>query len=320
MEGSLYGEIPPQLNISATVHICMSGSNQETNGPGKMRQKQPFSNFTIICAFYAIITSGSALAKPVQAQQSGQQLTLSEPRQTTCKTITVGGPSSWQPISYIASDGRQTGLGIDIIEEYARRENIAVKIDIDLPWARTLDLLFQGKIDVSAGAYFKTERQWRYQYSDPYYHDDIMVFQHVDRRFDFGGIDDLRNYRGARPHGGSLGDKIDRYSKQDLDLVYSPTDDLIFDLLTAGRVDYVLLGRYDGMATLQKLGVEDTIIPVEPAAARTPVHLLFSRNSPCLQHLERINMLIAELSNNDTLRERTNYHLGQTVFGPETGS
>jgi len=278
-----------------------------------MRQKLPYAKFIRLFALCAIILSTTGILSPLEAQQA-------DARKTTCDTITVGGPASWQPVSYIASDVRQSGLGIDIIKEYAKRHGIKVEIDIELPWARTLDLLLQGKIDVTAGAYFTDERQRVYQYSDPFYTDEIMVFQHVDRRFGYSKIEDLRGYRGARPHGGSLGKKIDTYSSQQLDVMYSPTNDRIFDLLRAGHVDYVLLARYDGLATLHKLGAQDTIIAVEPPVDHNPVRLMFSRNSPCVKHVAQINMLIAELGQNGTIDDRTKYHLEQTVFSLETGS
>tara|TARA_B100000674_G_scaffold494290_1_gene518491 strand:+ start:1070 stop:1846 length:777 start_codon:yes stop_codon:yes gene_type:complete len=258
-----------------------------------------------------MLTAG--VLSPIKAQQYTDQ-------RTRCDTITIGGPASWQPVSYIASDGRQTGLGIEILREYAERHGINVRVDIELPWARTLDLLLQGKIDVTAGAYFNDERQRVFQYSDVFYADDIMVFQHVDRRFEYASIKDLKGYQGARPHGGSLGNKIDTYSEQQLDIIYSPTNDRIFDLLRAGHVDYVLIARYDGLATLRKLGIEDKIIAVEPPLDHNPVRMMFSRNSPCVEHVAQINLLIAELAQNGTIKERTQYHLEQTVFNRETGS
>jgi polar amino acid transport system substrate-binding protein len=277
------------------------------------------TTFIRICALFAILPVAVGFTTPALSQSAGQAK-IANATASECKTISVGGPTSWQPVSYIASDGRQIGVGIEIIEEYAKRNNLDVKVDIDMPWARTLDLLLQGQIDVTAGGYFKTERQQIYKYSAPYFDDDIMVFQHVDRRFGYSQITDLKGYIGARPHGGSLGNEIDAYSREQLDIVYSPTDDRIFELLMAGHVDYVLLGRYDGLATLGKLGIQDSIIAVEPPVARNPVHLMFSRKSPCLEHVERINQLIAELGDRGILQERIEYHLSQTLFDTDTGS
>jgi polar amino acid transport system substrate-binding protein len=277
-------------------------------------------NYIRTFALNAIIVFSVGSTTPANAQQSGTLSSSPGEQKSACDTITIGGPASWQPVSYITNDRQQTGLGIDIIKEYAKRNGIDVEVDIELPWARALDFLLQGKIDVTAGAYFTHERQKTFQYSDPYYTDDIMVFQHSERRFGYRRIEDLTGYRGARPHGGSLGNKIDTYSRQELDMVYSPINDHIFDLLLAGHVDYVLLGRIDGVATIRKIGAQDKIIPIEPPISKNPVRLMFSRNSPCLEHVEQINKLIAELRNNGTLQERTDYHLRQTVFDFETGS
>ena len=285
-----------------------------------MLLKLRHATFIGTVALFATLALMAGMTTPAKAHKSGDLSSGPRAADPVCDTITIGGPASWQPVSYVTLDGQQAGLGIDILQEYAKREGINVEIDIELPWARALDFLLQGKIDVTAGAYFTDERQLLYQYSDPFYADEIMVFQHADRRFGYSKIDDLKGYHGARPHGGSLGNKLDTYSAQQLDLMYSPTNDHIFDLLLAGHVDYVLLARYDGVATLRKLGMQDLIIPVEPPVAKNPVYLMFSRNSPCLEHVERINKLIAELGNNGTLQEWIDYHLSQTVFEHETES
>ena len=285
----------------------------------KLRQTKFIRTFApwALCVTLALLAGVTTQAK---AQKPGIPSSNPDAPSPICDTITVGGPASWQPVSYVTSDGRQTGLGIDIIREYAKREGIDVQVDIELPWARVLDLMLNGKIDVAAGAYFTDERQRIYQYSDPFFTDEIIVFQHADRRFPFSKIEDLKRYRGARPHGGSLGREIDSYSKHALDITYSPTNDRIFNLLLAGHVDYVLLARYDGVATVRKLGLQDIIIPLEPVIAENLVRLMFSRSSPCVEHVEQINKLIAELASNGTLQKRIDYHLNQTVFKFETGS
>lgn len=268
-------------------------------------RKFVISGIAVIGIGSLLATSGLHLAHASQNPNA---------KRTKCDTMVIGGPSGAQPVSYIAQDGEQTGIGVDILKEYAKRHGITVKVDLDMPFPRMMTLLKSGEIDVAAGVYYKTERQWVYRFSAPYYKDEIVVFQRNDHRFAYNHISDLRVHRGARPKGGSLGNMIDAYTKDHLDMVFAPTADNIFDLLINGRVDYILLGRTDGAATLHDLGLDHLVSVAEPPVARNNVHLLFSRNSPCLTQVEQINLLIEELTQQGVIAQFTQHHLQQTMM------
>lgn len=227
----------------------------------------------------------------------------------TCKQIVVGGAAGWEPISYFDSNGHAQGISIDILRRYTQENNISLKVHFEIPWNRSIQMLEAGEIDVMAGAYYTAERAMTFIYSLPYAFDDVVVFQHVDRQFSVQNIESLIGHSGARPQGGSYGDFIDRYAIDRLDMIYSPTGNRIFDILMNGRVDYVLLGRYDGMANISLDGIEQQVIAIEPPLAVNEVQFMFSRNSPCVPHIARINDLITELESNGQLSEWVALHL-----------
>lgn len=249
--------------------------------------------------------------------QSPAPLALSKDTSTkaTCKKLAVGGADGWEPISYIDHEGRQSGIGIDILKEYANRHQLDIELNLFIPWTRTLQMLQRGELDVITGAYFTTERRDTYFYSVPFTEDEIVVFQHKNNRFNVSDLQDLIGYRGARPQGGSYGDYIDNFAAMRLDMVFSPTGNRIFDILMNGRVDYVILGRFDGLTNIYRDNRTDQIVLVEPPLEQNAVHLMFSRKSPCMEHVKNINILIQQLIDDGTITQWTQNHLSTLSQG-----
>lgn len=234
-----------------------------------------------------------------------------------CSTMSVGGADGWEPISYIDADGRQVGVAIDILRRYSAQTGTHLSLQLEIPWTRALQMLEQGELDVIAGAYFTTERDKMFHYSTAFASDDIMVFQRHDNLFDVEELQDLIGYTGARPQGGSYGDKLDRYAQDNLDMIFSPTGNKIFNILLNGRVDYVMLGRYDGLSNLYRDKLTDKIKAVEPPLVRNEVLFLFSRSSPCVRDIANINLLIEALDEDGTLELWTQNHI---ILNAESGS
>ncbi len=254
------------------------------------------ARFTMISA---CILAGTVMAAiPNYAQAASNE----------CTSMVVGGAFGWEPVSYYDAMERPQGIAIDILRQYTQEHDIPLQVRFDIPWNRAMRMLEAGEIDAMAGAYFTQERDATFIYSLPFASDDIMVFQHVDRQFPVTSIENLIGHPGARPQGGSYGDFIDRFALERLDMIYSPTGNRIFDILLNGRVDYVLLGRYDGLANIAKDGIEDVMHMVEPPMIRNQVYYLFSKNSPCVSHIVQINDLIRELDKTGRLDDLARLH------------
>lgn len=256
----------------------------------------------VFLAGVVALTASSVTAEQTKAKQP-------EIAAANCRALSVGGANGWEPITYIRESGEQTGLAIDILQEYAERNNLRLDLNIDIPWTRAIQMLRNGELDVIAGAYFTAERDRTYFYSAPFSNDDIMVFQRSDKQFPVIDLHDLIGYRGARPQGGSYGDYIDGYAQEHLDMIYSPTGNRIFDVLMKDRADYVILGRFDGLTNLYRDNLIDEIKVVEPPIDSNEVRFMFSRESPCMGHVKQLNLLIKELADDGTLESWTHNHL-----------
>lgn len=259
----------------------------------------------------AVLIGGSAslMTFPAAAENAILAQTQNTPPASNCRKLSVGGADGWEPIAYIRGDQQQTGLAIDILQDYANRHDLKLDLNLDIPWTRAIQMLSKGELDVIAGAYFTQERDQVHFYSAPFANDDIMVFQRNDNRFPVVELSDLIGYDGARPQGGSYGDYIDRFAEQRLNMIFSPTGNRIFDVLMNGRVDYVMLGRFDGLTNIYRDNLIDEIIVVEPPIDSNKVHFMFSRKSPCMGHVRNLNILIEQLAEDGTLDQWTENHL-----------
>jgi len=231
------------------------------------------------------------------------------PNATQCTKLRASGATGWEPVTYLDDRRVARGLGVDILQEFAARSGIDLEVNLDIPWNRAMLMLANGEIDVMAGAYFTQQRDRQFFYSLPFASDDIVVFQNTDHVFEVNEVGDLVNRRGARPQGGSYGDFLDRYAKDHLDIIFSPTGNRILDLLINQRVDYVMLGRYDGLANIANDNISDQIHMVEPPLVANPVMFMFSRQSPCMKMVPELNSFIVELEKRDRLKEMTEVHL-----------
>ena len=246
---------------------------------------------------------------PALADDATAAQAQNTPPASNCRKLSVGGAFGWEPITYISENGAQVGLAIDILQAYAKHNNLQLDVNLDIPWTRAMQMLTKGELDVIAGAYFTQERDQIHFYSAPFTHDDIMVFQRNDNRFPVTELSDLIGYHGARPQGGSYGDYIDTFAEHRLDMILSPTGNRIFDVLMNGRVDYIMLGRFDGLTNIYRDNLIDDVTAVEPPMDSNEVHFMFSRKSPCMAHVKHLNLLIRELADSGKIEQWTENHL-----------
>lgn len=231
------------------------------------------------------------------------------PNAEKCTKLRASGAGGWEPVTYLDDRKVARGVAVDILQEFADRNQLEAEIDLSIPWNRGMLMLANGEIDVMAGAYFTLERDAKFLYSRPFASDDVMVFQNANYTFDVNEVRDLIHRRGARPQGGSYGDFLDHYATDYLDIIFSPTGNRILDLLVNRRVDYVMLGRYDGLANIANDRIADQIHMVETPMVKNPVMFMFSRRSPCLELVPQLNHFITELEKTGRLREMTEIHL-----------
>ncbi|HCK19530.1 MAG TPA: amino acid-binding protein, partial [Thalassospira sp.] len=81
------------------------------------------------------------MAVPALAEDANTGPTQINQPASACRTLSVGGADGWEPISYIRENGQHTGLAIDILRDYAKRHDLRVEVNLDIPWTRAMQML-----------------------------------------------------------------------------------------------------------------------------------------------------------------------------------
>ncbi|WP_083921825.1 substrate-binding periplasmic protein [Kiloniella laminariae] len=214
-----------------------------------------------------------------------------------CPTIHINGTTDWYPVIMRTESSRDLqGLAPDIAREVSRRLDVPLHVDRKLPWNRVLSQLEKGELDMLLGAYWTPERAQIYSYTEPVTTDEVTIFVRKGDEQSYRELNDLVGYKGLRPMGGSYGKDFDQYAARHLSILEVSGENLI-EMLAAGRADYVVLARYDGIADVFETGNTKTVIPLPWNVASNDVYFMISRASPCHALLEDINRIILELHN-----------------------
>ncbi len=224
---------------------------------------------------------------------------MSHAASTTCDTIRVGGANNWYPVFIRTDDATNVyGIAPEVAAKVFRQIGVKLRILPYRPWKRMFRQMDNGNLDAVLGVYWTSERAEKYDYSDPVGKDEIAIFVRKDHQFTLKGLKDLIGRKGLRPLGGSYGETFDKFAKQnnlDIEQIPSSAKQSIMKMLVAGRTDYAVLGRYDGFAHIRSLGVVGEIVDLSWPVVTNDVHFLFSRKSPCIKLLPKVNAAIRSL-------------------------
>jgi ABC-type amino acid transport substrate-binding protein len=151
------------------------------------------------------------------------------------ETLVVLGDDSYAPVVF-ARDGKPTGILVRILEQV--QVITGDKYDIRLsPWKRAYELAVRGEAGV-VGVSFNQDRAKLFDFSKPFYDDDIQVVTLSDKTFSFTQLADLKGKTIGGVNGASYGDEVDAAIAKGLFTVER-------DVGQAGRLRKLLAGRLD---------------------------------------------------------------------------
>lgn len=218
-----------------------------------------------------------------------------------CQSIRVNGPNGWEPISYRDAHGELTGMAVEVANEVFSVLGVELKWEAQLPWKRQQHHLENGSLDLIVAAYFNHERASKFIYSESYHIEEIRVFVHKDRAFDFKNFHSLKGKIGLRPLGGTYGSHFDQFAEDNLNIEESFNTESIMNRLYNRGVDYLVLALFDGLLSAKKYGFSSGIIPLPKNVAQLPIHFLLSKKSPCADLIEEINTKLMELKSSHVI-------------------
>ncbi|ROZ82199.1 amino acid ABC transporter substrate-binding protein [Pseudomonas neustonica] len=204
--------------------------------------------------------------------------------ENVCERVVVTGNPDYPPIIWAPEQGEQalTGVAVEMLQSALAASDIKVEVLNMGTRAKALAAVESGQVDIMAGLFMSRERLASMDYVYPAIMDVPSVF--FVRRgaaFAYTGWQDLRGKRGAAQEGSRFGLSFDTYAKDNLALEREATGEAALRKLLAGKLDYVVLERYQGLALAQQMGVDEQLDTLEGSFINAPLYFGISHNSVC---------------------------------------
>lgn len=225
---------------------------------------------------------------------------ISAAQDEACKAVRVAGPESYPPFVWYNEPGPEIdGVGVALVKkalEGTGTQVISVKTS---SWNRTMARTFAGEIDVLTALYKTDERDKALHFIGPYGEERTAVVSRAALGLEVSDLSQLAGLYGGAAQGDSRGDFVEGELKS-LNVIRAPHVRLLFAMLKAERLDYMLVGEFSGLVRRDFSILEDPSLKVDVLNEPTEgVYLAISRRSPCFEtirgHLEK-RIILAKTS------------------------
>lgn len=225
------------------------------------------------------------------------------------KNIIRTGWYWWEPYQYqktFPSGSRLSGMDVELVKAISRRIDLNVQYK-QISWANHQDDLMDGDIDMASGATFTDTRAEYAYFSVPYRFEENSLFvkRESDKILKFDTISEfltqvrLQNFILGVTKGFIYADPqinvfINDPGNKDI-IRYYDEDQMTLEALINNQVDGMLSDRIVGAAAI--LNRPDTRIVKEiPLGIKTPIHLMFSKDSVKVDLVDKFNREIKQFT------------------------
>ncbi len=205
-------------------------------------------------------------------------------------------PYTWEERNQIV------GPIVDLITSVFNDLGIPVKTVI-LPWPRAIFMMQTGDIDVILTMFYTPERAEFMMYSVPYAQVYSSIFVKKGREFHYSKWEDLIGRLGLVSLDDSHGAEFDKYAKDHLKFYYVGSLAQIFKMLDLERGDYTIQPKISTLIVIAQMGYQDKIVPLNVPVSTQNTHITFSKKSPFLKYLPKVNQRIQEMQDNGTIEK-----------------
>ncbi|WP_459731201.1 substrate-binding periplasmic protein [Pseudomonas sp. MHK4] len=201
-----------------------------------------------------------------------------------CERLVVTGSPDAPP--YLWQDPQNPkhliGASADLLQQVAGQLGIKVEMLYAGKRAQALDEVRSGRMDMLADAPLTVAELESLDYiHPPLLENDYLVWTRKDSSLVYNEVQDLHGHSGALSEKSRLTSAFSTFAEQQLTLTRTPNLTQAFQKLLLGEVEFVLAGRYSGMAMAQTLGMANDLIARERPVDKPGLFLAVSHNSAC---------------------------------------
>ncbi|UQS12994.1 ABC transporter substrate-binding protein [Pseudomonas sp. HS6] len=201
-----------------------------------------------------------------------------------CERLVVTGSPDAPP--YLWQDPQNPkqliGASADLLQQVAKDLGIKVELLYAGKRSQALDEVRSGRMDMLADAplAFNELENLDYIYP-PLLENDYLVWTRKGSTLVYSEAKDLQGHQGALSEKSRMTQAFGTFAEKQLTLTRTANLTQALQKLLLGEVEYVLAGRYSGMAAAQALGMANDLLAFEQPIDRPGLFLALSHNSAC---------------------------------------
>jgi len=196
---------------------------------------------------------------------------------------------------------RLTGPIVNLLENIFSDLDIKIRY-IALPWARAIEHMKTGQIDMMPVIFYTAARAEFMDFSVPYTDVPTSIFVPIGKSFPYSSLADLSGKIGLKMRGDSISKEFKAY-ETNLHIMEIARYDQILRMLSTHRADYAVAAHYGFMAEAKKIGLDNRIESLPVPIATRSLHFAISKRSPFYQYLTDINKKLELLKANGTIKQ-----------------
>ena len=174
------------------------------------------------------------------------------------------------------------GASADLLQQVAGELGIKVELLYAGKRSQALDEVRSGRMDMLADASLTVSELDTLDYiHPPLLENDYLVWTRKDSTLIYNEAQDLHGHPGALSEKSRMTPAFGTFAEQQLTLVRTPNLTQAFQKLLLGEVEFVLAGRYSGMAAAQTLNLANDLIARPQPIDKPGLFLAVSHNSAC---------------------------------------
>ncbi|RON50658.1 substrate-binding periplasmic protein [Pseudomonas frederiksbergensis] len=201
-----------------------------------------------------------------------------------CERLVVTGSPDAPP--YLWQDPQNPkhliGASADLLQQVAGELGIKIEMLYAGKRAQALDEVRSGRMDMLADAPLTLNELDTLDYiHPPLLENDYLVWTRKGSTLTYSEAKDLHGHPGAVSEKSRMTREFSTFAEQQLTLTRTPNLTQALQKLLLGEVEFVLAGRYSGMAAAQALGMGNDLQAYPQPVDRPGLFLAVSHNSAC---------------------------------------
>ncbi|WP_192558681.1 substrate-binding periplasmic protein [Pseudomonas allokribbensis] len=201
-----------------------------------------------------------------------------------CERLVVTGSPDAPP--YLWQDPQNPkqliGASADLLQQVAKDLGIKVELLYAGKRSQALDEVRSGRMDMLADAPMTFNELENLDYiHPPLLENDYLVWTRKGSTLVYSEAKDLQGHQGGLSEKSRMTQAFGTFAEQHLTLTRTANLTQALQKLLLGEVEYVLAGRYSGMAAAQALGMANDLLAFEQPIDRPGLFLALSHNSAC---------------------------------------